>query len=112
MLIIEDDSAIIIHIFQRIIHGTPPEKTTRSWNLLALLEELPTLLVGIRVALTSHVKRDANKVADYLANHNVNNPTTHLNATWNSLISNIVHNKCTTLSLQDNTTLPDGVTSG
>lgn len=100
-LIIEGDSAIIITMCQHIIHITSPTKTSHSWKLLTMLEELLVLLARIPITSISHVKRDANKVANYLANQGVENPNTKLNAASNNHILAIVHNKCATLALQD-----------
>ena len=102
-LIIEGDSSIIISMFQHIIHGTPPTKTTHSWKLLDLLEEPPTLLVEALVAFTSHAKHDANKVVDYLENQVVENPNTKINVDWNNHIMSTIGNRCVNLALQDMT---------
>lgn len=107
-LIIEGDSTIIISMCQHIIHGTPLAKATHSWNLLALLEELPTFLAGAPIALTSHVRRDANKVVDYLANHGVENPNIDTNDAWNNHITATLRNRCANLSLKDMTPPLDG----
>ena len=75
-----------------------------------MLEEIPTLIGDIRVSLSSHVKRDANKVADYLSNYNIENSNMPLDAVWNGQILDVVHKTCTTLSLQDTSNHSDGVT--
>lgn len=108
-LIIEGDSTIIISMCQHIIHDTHPAKMTHSWKLLAFLEELPTLLARALTTLTYHVRRDANKVADYLENHRVENPNTDINDAWNNHITATLCNTCANLSLQDMTPPLDGV---
>jgi ribonuclease HI len=63
-LIIEGDSKVIP------INGIA--KISPSWRLLSLLETFRSLLKPSLTLLPSHVRQDANKVADKLANEGVN----------------------------------------
>lgn len=99
MIVIEGDFAIIIHNYQCILNGTSLEKTSSSWKLLAMLEEISTLTEGIRVTLLSHVKRDSKRFAGYLANYNIENSNMPLDTAWNGQIPESMHRTCATLSL-------------
>jgi hypothetical protein len=62
---------VIISLVSKIINGSNPTKVSPSWRLLGLLEEFNTLLQPTLTLIPSHVKREANKVADHLANEGV-----------------------------------------
>jgi ribonuclease HI len=70
-LIVEGDSQVIIHLISKIIHGSHPSKISPIWRLLGLLEDFRSLLQPHLTLIPSHVKRDANKIADCLANEGV-----------------------------------------
>jgi ribonuclease HI len=74
-LIIEGDSKIIISLAAKIINGTDPEKITPSWCLLGPLNNLQALLCPSLTLITSHIRREANKVAEKLANEGVASQT-------------------------------------
>lgn len=100
-LIIEGDSAIILSMCQKIIHSTSPSKVTVNWRLAACLDSLPSLLAQIPTTLISHVKRDANKVANRLANHGVQAPANRLNQPWPDHVNSSLLNDCRHLASQD-----------
>jgi ribonuclease HI len=70
-LIVEGDSQVIIHLISKIIHGSHPSEISPRWRLLGLLEDFRSLLQPHLTLIPSHVKRDANKIADFLANEGV-----------------------------------------
>jgi ribonuclease HI len=70
-LIIEGDSKIIISLVAKIINDTDPEKITPSWHLLGPLSYLQALLHPSLTLITSHIRCEANKVVDKLANEGV-----------------------------------------
>jgi ribonuclease HI len=70
-LILEGDSQIIIKLATKILHGSNPERISPSWRLHNLLANFNSHLHSHLSIITAHVKRDANKVADRLANEAV-----------------------------------------
>jgi len=67
-LIMEADSQFVIQLITKILHGEDPQKISPSWRLSGLLEEFKNLLRANLNIIPSHVKREANRVADCLAN--------------------------------------------
>ena len=70
-LIIEGDSKVIITLVTKIINGMDLKKITPSWLLLGPLSLLQDFLCPIFTLVTSHIRREANKVAKKLANEGV-----------------------------------------
>ena len=67
-IIIEGDSQIIIQLISKILHGELPRQISPSWRLSGLLEDLEGLIHPNLILIPVHVKREANKVVDHLAN--------------------------------------------
>jgi ribonuclease HI len=70
-LIVEGDSQVTIQLVSKIIHGSHPSKFSPRWRLLRLLEDFRSLLQPNLTLIPSHVKREANKITDSLANEGV-----------------------------------------
>jgi len=70
-IILEGDSQIIIQLITNILYGENPIKVLPSWRLSGLLEEFGALLRPNISIIPSHVKRDANSVADCMENEGV-----------------------------------------
>jgi ribonuclease HI len=70
-IIAEGDSHIIIQLITKILHGEHPLEISPSWRLSGLLEDFRSLLHPSLTIIPSHMKREANKVADCLANEGV-----------------------------------------
>jgi ribonuclease HI len=68
---LEGDSQIIIQLITKILHGENPLKISPSWRLSGLLEDFGALHSPNLTIIPSHVKREANKVADCLENEGV-----------------------------------------
>jgi hypothetical protein len=107
-IIAEGDSQIIIHLITRILHGERPTDISPSWHLSRLLEDFGAFLCPNLMIIPSHVKRDANKVADCLANEGVNTETEQIH--WQAQISdfNDLSKRCQELAHRD-LHPPDGV---
>ena len=84
-IIVEGDSQIIIQLITKIIHGAHPLEVSPSWRLSGLLEEFGSLLQPNITIIPSHVKREANKVVDYLQNEGVASTTKLIH--WNAKTS-------------------------
>jgi ribonuclease HI len=67
-LIIEGDSRVILALFTKLLNGSEPAKISPNWRLLSLLEYLKSSLLPNSVLIPSHVRWEANKVADKLKN--------------------------------------------
>ena len=67
-IIIEGDYQILIHIANQLLWGADPNKVTHSWCLAARIDKISDWLHRNRVVSFTHVKREGNKVADFLAN--------------------------------------------
>lgn len=68
LLIIEGDSYILINMVNQILQGTPSYKVGSSWRLDERLEKIGQWLSTHRVVTLKHIRRDGNKVANFLAN--------------------------------------------
>jgi ribonuclease HI len=110
-IILEGDSQIIIRLTTKILYGCDPAKISPSWRLYGLLADFSHLLQPHLSITTSHVKRDANKVADCLANEAVETGEEHF--CWEEHISPApeILTRCQTLATND-LHPPDGVTRG
>jgi ribonuclease HI len=67
-VVVEGDSQIILNILQRILKGANPDKVTPSWRLSHGIQLLSSLIRPTQAIIPSHVRRQANQVADELAN--------------------------------------------
>jgi hypothetical protein len=67
-VVVEGDSQIILNILQRILKGANPDKATPSWRLSHGIQLLSSLIRPTQAIIPSHVRRQANQVADELAN--------------------------------------------
>jgi ribonuclease HI len=108
-LILEGDSQIIIRLTTRILHGCNPGKISPSWRLHSLLADFNSHLHPHLSIITSHVKRDANKVADRLANEAVETGEERLCWDGLSLPAPEILTSCQALANRD-LHPPDGVT--
>jgi ribonuclease HI len=108
-IIAEGDSQIIVHLITKILHGEHPLEVSPSWRLSGLLEDFGSLLRPSLTIIPSHVKRDANKVADFLENEGVATMTELIH--WNAQTSprSELSDRCQDLARMDSPT-PDGVT--
>jgi ribonuclease HI len=107
-IILEGDSQIIIKIIKRILHGCDPEKISPSWRLHGLLAEFRNNLRPNLNIITSHVKREANRVADRLANAVVEQEQEHFCWERQSSPAHELHTCCQAIAHQD-LHPPDGV---
>jgi len=70
-LVIEGDSQIIISLATKILNGFVLERVSPSWRLLSSLEVIHSLLCHNLTQIPSHIRREANEIADKLANEGV-----------------------------------------
>jgi ribonuclease HI len=110
-IILEGDSQIITRLATKIIHGCDPEKISPSWRLYSLLAEFSHHLQPHLTITTSHVKRDANRVADQLANEAVEQEEEHINWEGPGSPAPEILTRCQALAINDLHS-PDRVTDG
>jgi ribonuclease HI len=110
-IVLEGDSQVIIRLIAKILNGSHPSKISPSWRLSGMLEDFKRLLTPTLTIIPSHVKRDANRVADCLANEAVEKEADY--SWWvdhDSERPGLV-TRCQTLATRD-LPPPDGVTRG
>eukprot|EP00253_Pinus_taeda_P027174 PITA_27174 len=67
-LIVEGDSQIIINMVSKIQQGKDVQKVSSSWRLATRLEILQKWLRSNKAISFKHIRREGNKLADFLAN--------------------------------------------
>eukprot|EP00253_Pinus_taeda_P011233 PITA_11233 len=98
---VEGDSLILINAATRIQAGSSAAKIASSWRLLSRLETLEERLRRPNSIIFKHVRRNANKVADRLANQGVNQHGPHYTGTLHDAKDTQIQKDCHTLVLQD-----------
>ena len=100
-VILEGDSQIVINLITKILHGSHPTKISPSWRLSGLLEDFTRLHQPHLNIIPSHVKRDANRIADCLENEAVETRVEHF--CWEAHISedSDISTRCQTLATKD-----------
>jgi ribonuclease HI len=108
-LIIEGDSQVIIQLVSKILHGMPPGRISPSWRLSGLLEDFGEFIHPHLTLIPSHIRREANKVADHLANTGIDSKADLIH--WQANISEEtpLSSRCKDLANRD-FPAPDGVT--
>jgi len=72
-LIVEGDSQILINMALKIQQGSPIQKVSNSWRMATRLERLQQWLNYNQAISFKHIRREGNKLADFLANLGVDN---------------------------------------
>ena len=67
-LIMEGDSQIIINMSSKLMQGSPVHKISSSWRLANRLELLKNWLTNHPAISFKHIRREGNKLADFIAN--------------------------------------------
>jgi ribonuclease HI len=109
-IFLEGDSQVIIRLITKILHGCDPDRISPSWRLHSLLTDLTKHLQPHLSIITSHVKREANKVADQLANVAVDTGEERLSWEGHDSHDSEVFVRCLHLATKDLHS-PDGVTA-
>ena len=78
LAIVKGDSQILIHMAQQMANGKSAEKVASSWCLVGRMEDLRTLIVTYSVLYFHHIRREANRVVELMANIGVSN----IRASW------------------------------
>jgi len=67
-LIVEGDSQIIINMVSKIQQGSDVQKVSSNWRMVTRLELLQQWLRNNKAISFKHIRREGNKLADFLAN--------------------------------------------
>lgn len=67
-LIVERDSQILINMALKIQQGSPIHKVSNSWRMATRLGQLQQWLNNNQAISFKHIRREGNKLADFLAN--------------------------------------------
>jgi ribonuclease HI len=110
-IILEGDSQIIIQLITKILHGGNPQKISPSWRLAGLLKDFKSLLGHNISIIPSHIKREANGVADYLANEGLQRETKQIIWDARSTGASDLYKHCQLLANKD-FPAPNGVIHG
>jgi len=65
---VEGDSLMVIQALRKLNNGTSWDKVSRSWRTSSLIQELESILGRFDYLNIRHARREANEVADFLAN--------------------------------------------
>lgn len=86
---------------KRIQAGTRASKATKHWRLAKATENIAELIVEMRGLVFQTVRRKANGLADYLANHGVDNQEKILDNCWQEVDCPILKVTCAQLAEKD-----------
>lgn len=81
----EGDSQILINMAKHLLNGSHAKKIATSWRLEARLEAMEQELLSNKAITFNHIRREGNKVVDFMANIGVENEHTLQTGTPNIL---------------------------
>ena len=84
-MIIEADSELVINSVKKINSGTASEKVSKHWKLIRDFQGIQDHLQNLRTVSFHHVHREANKLADLLANQGVSCIEVKVSMDWQEL---------------------------
>eukprot|EP00253_Pinus_taeda_P023451 PITA_23451 len=99
--IVEGDSSLAISVAKRIQAGTPTSKVTKHWRLAKATESIADLLGGLKGTVFQSIRRKANGLADFLANHGADTPHLITNSCWQEVNCPTLKVKCEQLAEKD-----------
>lgn len=100
--IIEVDSELTINSIKRIANGLDPEKISHHWRLLQVYWRIQSHLRILRTLSFAPVRRNANKVADRLANEGVLCKNEYSFYNWEMMPVGNLREECYSLARADN----------
>lgn len=100
-VIIEANSELVINLVKRISVGVAPEKISRHWRLLQVYQRIQVHLRMLRTLRLVDVRREANKVADWLANEGVRNKHINLCYWWEEVMDDRMMEECSSRALSN-----------
>lgn len=79
---IEGDSQLVIEIPRKLNNGKDWEQVAKSWRTTRLIQDLANIMKCVDYKIFNHVRRDGNKVADFLANWGCNEQDGKVDSIW------------------------------
>lgn len=83
--IVEADSEITINAAKITSGGSKPDKVSNHWKLIQVYQRIQMHLRGLRTISFNHVRGDANKMVDLLANQGVNSVVGGMAKKWQEI---------------------------
>ena len=99
--IVEGDSQVAITTVKKIQHGTQPAKAIKHWRLAAVTERIAQHLPSLSGIILQSMRRQANSLADHIANYAVDNPTLAWDTCWQELMDDKLRDQCSAISKKD-----------
>eukprot|EP00253_Pinus_taeda_P017898 PITA_17898 len=100
--IVEGDSSLAISAAKRLQAGTQTSKVTKHWRLAKATENIAELIADLRGIVFQSIRRKANGLADFLANHGADTPHLITNSCWQDVDCPTLKMKCAQLAEKDN----------
>eukprot|EP00253_Pinus_taeda_P019464 PITA_19464 len=100
-VIVEGDSSLAISAAKRLQAGTKASKATKHWRLAKATESIAEMIVEMRGIVFQSVRRKANGLGDFLANHRADNPNIITNSYWQEVECPILKVTCAQLVEKD-----------
>eukprot|EP00253_Pinus_taeda_P032242 PITA_32242 len=101
IVIIEADSELVINSVKRIGTGTTLDNISSHWRLLQVYHRIHSHLRILRTLSFVHVRREANSVANWLANEGVRCKRDNMCCKWEEVPNSEMWEDCTSRALTD-----------
>eukprot|EP00253_Pinus_taeda_P012787 PITA_12787 len=99
--IVEGDSSLAISAAKRLQAGTRASKVTKHWRLAKATESIAELIANLRGIVFQSIRRKANGLADFLANHGADTPHLIMNSCWQDVNCPTLKVTCAQLAKKD-----------
>eukprot|EP00253_Pinus_taeda_P028075 PITA_28075 len=100
--IVEGDSSLAISAAKRLQAGTQTSKVNKHWRLAKATESIAELIADLRGIVFQSIRRKANGLADFLANHGADTPHLIMNSCWQDVNFQTLKVTCAQLAEKDN----------
>eukprot|EP00253_Pinus_taeda_P007070 PITA_07070 len=100
--IVEGDSSLAISAAKCLQAGTHTSKVTKHWRLAKATESIAELIADLRGIVFQSIRRKANGLADFLANHGADTPHLITNSCWQDVNCPTLKVTCAQLAEKDN----------
>ena len=96
---------MVIHLASKLHNGSQSSKVSSSWHLESCIATLYSGLIQGKVVIFTHVCRNGNKMADFLANMGVGACQPFRAQAWNMLSDITAQSRCQDLISSDCTSV-------
>ena len=100
-IIVEGDSQMVIHLASKLHNCSQSSKVSSSWHLESRIATLRSGLIQGKATTFTHVRRNGNKMADFLANMGVGTCQPFRGQDWNMLSDMTAQSWCQDLISSD-----------